>query len=259
MQAASIVDKETRRERVVDAAFAQVLAAFGRALEQTRELCGDAREVHTNSSLQYWNDGLEAFKVCQPCRAYNLANNYATNNYYGSYNGYDANEKNDEHRERRRAAYGYSRNSYYGGGGYRNYGGGGGNYNNRNNNNNGNNYYNNYYKQNYQRQDPNAGYFQCYDDADYTNVNQCMKFRTHAELEVATWEDLVTATNQGGILEVNITGTVFGSERMSSEQYQYLMQMRRQEVSQDVQERRKTLSHNVYAIYSGLLCLSCAL
>jgi hypothetical protein len=114
------------------------------------------------SSLAQWNEGLEIFKVCQPCRAYNLKNTYVSTS---------------------------------GGGDQGNY-----------------NYYN----------DPNEGYFMCDDDAGYTNVNQCMKFRTHAELEVATWEDLVTATNQGGILQVNVGGTVFGSDRMSAEQYMYM-------------------------------------
>jgi hypothetical protein len=112
------------------------------------------------SGLKKWNDGLEAFKVCQPCKAYNLKNTYASSNYYGSYSD---------------------------------------------------------------SSDPNQGYFQCYDDAGYTNVNQCMKFRTHAQLEVCTWEDLVTATNQGGILQVKVGDTIFGSERMTSEEYQYLM------------------------------------
>jgi hypothetical protein len=117
------------------------------------------------SYLQKWNDGLEAFKVCQPCKAYNLKNNYASSNYYGSYSD---------------------------------------------------------------SSDPNAGYFQCYDDADYTNVNQCMKFRTHAQLEVCTWEDLVTATNQGGILEVKVGDTVFGSERMTAEEYKYLVKAQKE-------------------------------
>jgi hypothetical protein len=117
------------------------------------------------SYLQKWNDGLEAFKVCQPCKAYNLKNNYASSNYYGSYSD---------------------------------------------------------------TSDPNAGYFQCYDDADYTNVNQCMKFRSHAQLEVCTWEDLVTATNQGGILEVKVGDTIFGSERMTAEEYKYLMKAQKE-------------------------------
>lgn len=125
--------------------------------------------------LKKWNDGLEIFKVCQPCMAYNLKNNYAnTNRNLG--------------------------NSY--------------------------NYYN----------DPNAGYFRCDDPANWVNVNQCMKFRTHADLEVATWEDLVTATNQGGILEVDVGGTVFGSQRMSAEQWKYIQNQRRYGLDKQRQE-----------------------
>ena len=117
------------------------------------------------STLQKWNTGLEAFKVCQPCKAYSLKNTYASSNYYGSYSD---------------------------------------------------------------SSDPNNGYFQCYDDADYTNVNQCMKFRSHAQLEVCTWEDLVSATNQGGILEVKVGDTIFGSERITKEEYQSLMKAQKE-------------------------------
>jgi hypothetical protein len=112
------------------------------------------------STLQQWNNGLEAFKVCQPCKAYNIRNTKTSSSSYGSYSD---------------------------------------------------------------SSDPNGGYFQCNDDAGYTNVNQCMKFRSHAKLEVCTWEDLVTATNQGGILQVKVGDTVFGSEKMSKEEYQSLM------------------------------------
>jgi len=122
--------------------------------------------------LTEWNDGLEAWKVCRPCMAHSLANQYVSTS---SYNDDDA----------------------------------------------------------WQQSDPNEGYFQCNDDADYTNVNQCMKFRTHANLEVATWEDLVTATNQGGILEVNVGGITFGSERMTAEQDEYERTMRKQSLQDE--------------------------
>jgi hypothetical protein len=125
------------------------------------------------NDLTSWNNGLEAYKVCQPCRAYNIHNDYSTDEYSDYYSA---------------------------------------------------------------DTDPNEGYFQCNDDARYTNVNQCMKFRTHADLEVATWEDLVTATNQGGILEVNVSGTIFGSERMSAEDYKYLIKMRQEEVSSEARK-----------------------
>lgn len=138
------------------------------------------------SYLQTWNDALEIFKVCQPCKAYNLQEQYSTWTYNSSVGDYvyvAENHDDDSHSAEDDDQY---------------------------------------------SSNPNQGYFQCDDDAGYTNVNQCMKFRSHAELEVATWEDLVTATNQGGILEVNVGGTIFGSERMSAEQYNYMLGMRRQ-------------------------------
>jgi hypothetical protein len=131
---------------------------------------------------------MEVYKVCQPCRTYNL--NAGFNNYDDVY-GDD-----------------YYSESYWGNpddDGYT---------------------------------DPNEGYFWCEDDADYTNVNQCMKFRTHADLEVATWEDLVTATNQGGILQVNVGGTTFGSESMSYQQvinYHYMLDAQESEYRVNVQ------------------------
>lgn len=133
------------------------------------------------SYLQKWNNALEVYKVCQPCKAINLAHNYQSSSYYG---GGDDDSYND----------------------------------------------------------PNKGYFQCDDDAGYTNVNQCMKFRSHAELEVATWEDLVTATNQGGILQVNVGGTVFGSKRMSKEQHQYMMKIRRQELAEEQRQMSQQIA-----------------
>ena len=132
------------------------------------------------NSLNTWNDALEIYKVCQPCRAYNLQNNFDA--------GYDGGRRLD------------GDYSYY--------------------------------------DDVNEGYFQCRDDAGYTNVNQCMKFRTHAELEVATWEDLVTATNQGGILQVKVGDTIFGSERMSAEQYEYLILQRRKGLASEARKAK---------------------
>eukprot|EP00536_Pseudo-nitzschia_multiseries_P012322 jgi/Psemu1/260480/estExt_Genewise1Plus.C_4660012 len=126
------------------------------------------------SYMEAWNDAMEPFKVCQPCRAYNLQNSGSSSkssSYYKTANGW----YNDDD-------------------GY----------------------------------DPNNGYFRCDDDADYSNVNQCMKFRSHADLEPATWEDLVSATNQGGILTVNVSGVVFGSPFVSKEQEEYLTYLRHQ-------------------------------
>ena len=86
----------------------------------------------SQENLEYWNEAMEVYKVCQPCRAYALQEG---GKHYGG---------ND-------------------------------NDNNKNNNNNDEN--DDYYF------DPNNGNFECYDMADYTNVNQCMKFKTKTILE----------------------------------------------------------------------------
>lgn len=46
--------------------------------------------------------------------------------------------------------------------------------------------------------------FSCYDDAGYTNVNQCMKFRTHTTMEPATWNDIQAAAMQGALRDITI-------------------------------------------------------
>lgn len=150
------------------------------------------------SSLDAWNDALEVYKVCQPCMAYNLAVDYQANNYGyydGDYNGDSDNSGNSGNS---------GGSSWWKWGGNRKLG-----------------------------DDPNEGYFQCDDDADYTNVNQCMKFRSHADLEVASWEDLVIATEQGGILDINISGTIFGTEKMSYEEQLYKEELRKEKEAQE--------------------------
>lgn len=47
--------------------------------------------------------------------------------------------------------------------------------------------------------DPNGGYFTCDDDAGYENVNQCMKFRSQTDMELASYPDLTLASRQGTI------------------------------------------------------------
>lgn len=172
------------------------------------------------SYMEAWNDAMEPFKVCQPCRAYNLQNSKSSSSSsykksssssygYWRYTGnrdlkgeenqeIPKSDKNDEDRKL------------------------------SNNNNNGGNANSGWYQDDDDSYDPNNGYFRCDDDADYSNVNQCMKFRTHADLEAATWQDLVAATNQGGILTVNVSGIVFGSPFVSKEQEEYLTYVRRQ-------------------------------
>jgi hypothetical protein len=50
------------------------------------------------------------------------------------------------------------------------------------------------------------GWFQCDDEAGYTNVNQCMKFGTHTDLERASFEDVSLATQQNTVLNPNLEG-----------------------------------------------------
>jgi len=44
--------------------------------------------------------------------------------------------------------------------------------------------------------------FDCYDDADYTNVNQCMKFMAKTTINAATYRDLSLAIDQGSLSTV---------------------------------------------------------
>jgi hypothetical protein len=182
----------------------------------------------SGSSMNMWNDALEVFKTCQPCRAYNLAKQYnangnsygyggssssssssSSNNYYSNYNKY-GNRRDEEEGEEEEEEEGKTRT---------------------NNRNLGGSDYDPY-------TDPNEGYFQCNDDAGYTNVNQCMKFRSHADLEVATWEDLVIATEQGGILDIDIGGTTFGIAKMNVAEQLYMQQLREKQLRKEEADYR---------------------
>lgn len=51
------------------------------------------------------------------------------------------------------------------------------------------------------------GGLDCYDYAGYTNVNQCMKFRTHTNLLPADWKDVQIALAQGAIESIVLAGS----------------------------------------------------
>jgi hypothetical protein len=203
------------------------------------------------SYMEQWNNAMEVFKVCQPCRAYNLQNSYkyrsssSYKKYWYGGNGRDLTEAETFERE----LYNYNRYSSYSSSSNKNY-----NYNKNSNSNSNNNnaasggWYADDDAYNY---DPNNGYFQCNDDADYSNVNQCMKFRSHGELEAASWEDLVAATNQRGILQVNVSGIVFGSPFVSAEQDQYLTYVRKQKEAAYEQELKRKAQAALAAAPSG--------
>ncbi|CAB9504054.1 expressed unknown protein [Seminavis robusta] len=48
--------------------------------------------------------------------------------------------------------------------------------------------------------------FDCYDDADYTNVNQCMKFMAKTEMKTASFRDILLANAQGTLVENPLQG-----------------------------------------------------
>ena len=109
-----------------------------------------------------WNKKMSTFKVCQPCRAYNLFaeqnNNNGNSNDHRRFLDGDDNDGEGDETER----------------------------------------------------------YNCYDDAGYTNVNQCYKFETHTTMEAADVDDLTLASAQGSILRVKVDGKVYGKGRYTS-------------------------------------------
>jgi len=69
-----------------------------------------------------------------------------------------------------------------------------------------------------------------------------MKFRSHAELEIASWEDLAIATEQGGILDIDIGGIVYGTKKMTYEEQQYKEKLRKAKEAQEEAEYQKLVA-----------------
>ena len=114
---------------------------------------GDGGDFLSPENLEYWNDAMEIYRVCQPCRA------YALHDGYGQQQG--GRKKNRQLED-----------------------------------------------------DPNNGLFQCNDIAGYTNVNQCMKFRTQTQMEYASMEEVLDAAVQGGVTAVYADGKKFGEYKL---------------------------------------------
>ena len=108
--------------------------------------------------MDTWNSAFDIFKICQPCRAYDLGWNEDLQN------GEDRSGGDEEDQD-------------------------------------------------------NGEYFTCKDDANYTNVNQCMKFSTHTKMVVATAQDVRLASEQGTILEIDINGYTYGDNDFLAEHY----------------------------------------
>lgn len=114
-------------------------------------------------AIQDWNDNMQQFKICQPCKAYNLLwdksdDDRSSNDHRARLLGGEDNDGDGEEQER----------------------------------------------------------YNCYDDAGYTNVNQCYKFESKTSLEAAEMEDLVLASSQGTILRIKVNGKTFGEGGFTS-------------------------------------------
>jgi len=130
---------------------------------------GHRQEVDVASLVTYiseWNSGMEIYKQCQPCKAYNMEYESPTDDAYWK-------EKYGNY------WYYYKRNGEW----------------NYDDDNQGEDDYSN---------DDSGGNFKCEDDAGYTNVNQCMKFATHTKMMAATFRDVMTAASQGTINDIYV-------------------------------------------------------
>lgn len=110
----------------------------------------------SSGAFDTWNAGMDAYKVCQPCRAYNR----------------EETECSGDHCDDRRRRLGEEEDG---------------------------------------QGDEEQNGFNCYDDADYRNCNQCYKFETHTDMEEASSTDLSLADSQGTILLIEYEDVWYGS------------------------------------------------
>jgi len=126
----------------------------------------DASKYDTlEESFAAWDSAFAKFKICQPCVAHDLTN--------VGYNTDDDASKGDGY---------WTYNSKYDDDAY--------------------------YDDQYNADDGGGGDysdFDCYDDAGYTNVNQCMKFMAKTTMNAATYRDLSLALQQGTTLDFTLT------------------------------------------------------
>jgi hypothetical protein len=108
---------------------------------------GDYDNLSFYEAMGMWEWGMDHFKICQPCVAYNLRNVNGGNGQYDD---------------------------------------------------------------DYMIQGDN---FDCYDQADYTNVNQCMKFMAKTTMNTATFRDLSLARSQGTLVDSPLAGYLDGKAR----------------------------------------------
>ena len=104
----------------------------------------DETTYSLKEKIDIWNDYLETFKYCHPCKAYDLSQTSPN---------YEDQEEGDD----------------------------------------------------------NRGLFRCEDDADYVNVNQCMKFRTKADSEAVSFTDVMAGFEQGTLTSIHAGGQTYGN------------------------------------------------
>lgn len=113
-------------------------------------------------ALEQWNEQMNIYKTCQPCRAYTLHKyNFEDDDEADSQSG------SGDHRLRILENDGEGDSEPWG--------------------------------------------YDCYDDAGYTNCNQCYKFYSQTDMERADVQDLIAASEQGSILQIQyLDGEVYG-------------------------------------------------
>lgn len=60
--------------------------------------------------------------------------------------------------------------------------------------------------------------YNCYDDAGYRKCNQCYKFETKTDMELANADDLARATEQGTNLSIHVDGKAYGHGMFNSKE-----------------------------------------
>lgn len=178
----------------VNANVEQVLGNFLTNVEASHDSQDNGQYDYSGWSLSQalanWDSALDVFKTCQPCIAYDINNVGYVRKHYLATHGRSACSIFFAHVLFIFASFpskqnGGEQGSSYGtyecdddGNNYDDWGGGGG-----------------------------GGCveddFDCYDDAGYTNVNQCMKFRAKTYMDPATLRDVLLAQRQGTLVETS--------------------------------------------------------
>lgn len=133
-----------------------------------------------SQSLSRWNSAFDEWSICHSCVAHDLSNTDGSTYYGMCYD--DAYQADDVYTDDKNSYY-EAYNSYYGGNN-RALGGGGG------------------------ESCPRGNKFECYDDAGYTSVNQCMKFSAKTVMKVASFRDISIANLQGTLSKNALSGFV---------------------------------------------------